>query len=413
MTASAIVLENARLFDGLGREPRDGMHVEVADDRVVQISETPIRGEAARRLDLAGRTLMPGLIDAHVHAVAATPNLGLLDAMAPSLVAQYARRFLEATLSRGFTTVRDAGGADHGLATAIERGLIRGPRLFFSGRALTQTGGHADLRGTDERLDVCPCCQGSFVFGRIADGVDAVRAAARDELRKGASQIKIMASGGVASPSDPIWVLQYSTGELRAAVEEAAAFRTYVMAHAYTAEAIARCVEQGVRSIEHGNLIDAPVARQVRAAGAIVVPTLVTYHALEESGAAQGFPAESVAKIASVKAAGLDALDLLRAEGVALGFGTDLLGEMHVEQGREFLIRREVEAPVDTLLSATAVNADLLNRRGEIGCVAEGALADMIVVDGDPLADIGLLAGQGEALSVIMKGGVPVKCTLG
>jgi imidazolonepropionase-like amidohydrolase len=402
---SAYIFENCRLFDGVSRNLRDGTHVLVVDGRIEEVSDSPIKAGSAERIDVAGRTLMPGLIDAHVHAVAATPNLGLLDAMPQSLIAQYSRRFLEAALNRGFTSLRDAGGADYGLAAAIERGLIKGPRLFYSGKVLSQTGGHGDLRGTDERLDICPCCKGSSIFSHIVDGVDAVRAAAREELRKGASQIKIMASGGVSSPSDPIWVLQYSKGEIKAAVEEATAWRTYVMAHAYTAEAIDRCLAEGVRSIEHANLIDAKVAEQVKARDAFVVPTLVTYAALEEYGEAEGFPAVSLAKLADVRSAGVEAVGLLRERGVRLGFGTDLLGEMHVHQGREFLIRREVESPVDTMISATSVNAALLQKEGALGCIAPGAEADLLVVDGDPTVDVELLAGQGEAMSVIMTGG--------
>jgi imidazolonepropionase-like amidohydrolase len=402
---SAFLFENCRLFDGVNRDLRGGSHVLVVDGKIEEVSDRPITAKSAERIDVAGRTLMPGLIDAHVHAAAASADLGLIDAMPASLIGQYARRFLEAALNRGFTTVRDAGGADHGLAAAIERGLIKGPRLFYSGKVLSQTGGHGDLRGLDERLDICPCCKGSSVFSHIVDGVDALRAAAREELRKGATQIKIMASGGVASPSDPIWVLQYSRGEIKSAVEEANAWRTYVMAHAYTAEAIGRCLAEGVRSIEHGNLIDAAVADQVKAHDAFVVPTLVTYAALEEFGAAEGFPAVSLAKIADVRSAGLEALALLRERGVNLGFGTDLLGEMHIHQGREFLIRSAVESPIDTLISATSINAALLQKEGALGCIAPGAEADLLVVDGDPTADVSLLAGQGEALAVIMIGG--------
>ena len=179
---------------------------------------------------------------------------------------------LEAMLRRGFTTVRDAGGADWGLAEAVRRGLVQGPRLFFSGRALSQTGGHGDFTPRSDAASLCACQIHSYGFSHVADGVPAVRKAAREELRRGATQVKIMASGGVASPSDPIWNLQYSMEEMRAIVEEAEGWRTYAMAHAYTPEAITRAVEAGVRSIEHGNLIDRATAERMAARAPISCP---------------------------------------------------------------------------------------------------------------------------------------------
>jgi imidazolonepropionase-like amidohydrolase len=232
-----------------------------------------------------------------------------------------------------------------------------------------------------------------------------VRKAARDELRKGATQIKIMASGGVASPNDPVWNLQYSEGEVRAIVEEAAAWRTYVMAHAYTPQAIKRSISFGVRSIEHGNLIDAETARHVAAHDAFVVPTLVTYEALERDGLALGMPAVSIAKLKDVRVAGLSSLEHLRDAGVKIGFGTDLLGPMHVHQSREFAIRAEVLSPLEVIRSATLVNAELLQMTGRLGIVASGAIADLLVVDGNPLKKLALLDGQGTHLKAIMKGG--------
>ena len=406
---SLVIFRNGKLFDGLWAETLDGLEVLVENDRIKEVSDKPISATTARVVDLGGRTLMPGLIDAHFHAVAADPNIGRVEDMPASLIAQYSRGFLEASVGRGFTTIRDAGGADYGLARAIETGLIAGPRLFYSGRALSQTGGHGDFRSYEQGHGLCSCGLGARVFSRIVDGVPEVRRAARDELRKGASQIKIMASGGVASPSDPTWVLQFSEEEIRAIVWEARSWRTYVMAHAYTPEAIRRCVEYGVRSIEHGNLIDAETAAYVAEQGAFVVPTLCTYDALSKHGPALGFPKVSLDKLDSVRGAGLEALELLRAAGVKIGFGTDLLGSMHEHQLSEFAIRAQVLPAVDILRQATSINAELLNRSGELGVVAPGALADLIVVDGDPIADIELLSGQGEAVLLVMKGGAVYK----
>jgi len=309
-------------------------------------------------------------------------------------------------LQRGFTTIRDAAGADGGLAEAVEQGLVRGPRIFPSGSALTQTGGHGDVRPRTQSVVTCACCEGGINLSRIADGVTECRRAARDELRKGATQIKIMSSGGVASPYDPIWNLQYSEEEVRAIVEEAQAWHTYVMAHAYSPEAIRRSIDFGVRSIEHGNLIDRATAEHVAGADAFVVPTLATYDALHRDGRELGFTEANMAKLGEVREAGLHSLEILRAAGVKLGFGTDLLGPMHRYQSREFVIRAEAMAPFDIIRSATAVNAELLNRAGELGVITPGACADLIAIDGNPLSDISLLDGQGDHLTHIMKDGV-------
>jgi len=410
---ATILFQNCRLFDGLGSALLDGRHVLVEGERIREVSDTPIKISGAEVIDLKDRTLMPGLIDAHFHAMAADPDFTKMEGLPRSFLHQHARHLLEAALRRGFTTVRDAGGADYGLAMAVKAGLIEGPRLFYAGRALTQTGGHADFRGLEVgHGDYCFCSQSGPVFGVIADGVPAVQKAAREELRRGATQIKIMASGGVSSPTDPIWNLQYSEEEIRAIVWEAQSWRTYVMAHAYTPEAISRCVAFGVRSIEHANLIDAATAKQCAEAGAYVVPTLVTYQMLERFGAELGLPAVGLEKLKVVRAAGVQSLEILNAAGVSIGFGTDLLGAMQQHQSHEFAIRAEVLSPAEILRSATSVNAALLNAEGDLGVVTPGAYADLLVVDGDPLDDLALLEGQGAHLPVIMKGGAFMKRTL-
>lgn len=401
-----VIFANAALLDGTSSERREGHHVLVEDAVIKEVSDRPITAVGSATIDLAGRTLMPGLIDAHVHVIAVDAALARLAEQPLTLTSLQAGRVMEGMLARGFTTVRDAGGADGGLAEAVVQGLVRGPRLFPSGQALSQTGGHGDLRPRTRSVVSCACCEYGAGLARIADGVDECRRAARDELRKGATQIKIMASGGVASPYDPIWNLQYSDDEMRAIVEEARSWHTYVLAHAYTPAAIRRAVDNGVRSIEHANLIDAATAAAVAAADGFVVPTLVTYDALYRFGRDLGIAEVSIAKLADVREAGLRSLEILQQAGVKIGYGTDLLGAMHKYQSREFVLRAEVMAPFEVIRSATSVNAELLNRAGELGVVAPGARADLIAVDGDPLRDIALLDGQGEHLSVIMKDGV-------
>lgn len=399
------------IFDGTGEDLLEDVEVLVEGSRIVEVSDVPIRSGTAEVVDLRGRTLMPGLIDAHFHAIAASPDLGAVEHMPPSLIAQHARANLEATLQRGFTTVRDAAGADYGLSRAIEAGLIDGPRLFYSGHALSQTGGHGDFRSYESGPALCSCGLGARHFSTVADGVPDVRRAAREELRRGATQIKIMGSGGVSSPSDPISNLQYSEEEIRAAVWEAHSWGTYVMAHVYTPEAIRRCIEYGVRSVEHANLIDAGTAAFAAKRGAFVVPTLATYESLARRGASLGLPRVSLDKLGTVSDAGVASLEILRDAGVKTGFGTDLLGAMHDDQLTEFEIRSRVLPNVEVLRQATSGNAELLRRSGELGTVAPGALADLLVVDGDPVADLEVLSGRGERISLVMKGGRVFKRT--
>ncbi len=400
-----VLFENCTLLDTMGGALLPNHHVLVEDDRIAEVSDKPIRVRDALTLDAGERTLMPGLIDAHVHPTITTMNLETTLRKPITLVMHEARIILEGMLTRGFTTIRDAAGGDYGLATAVDRGLIRGPRIFYCGRALSQTGGHGDQRPLedDPRLDTCSI--ESDRLAHVADGVDSVRKAAREELRKGAHAIKIMASGGVASPTDPVDNTQYSRDEIRAIVQEAASWHTYVLAHAYTSEAIARAVEEGVRTIEHGNLVDRPTAELMAERGAYAVPTLVTYDTMERFGRDFGFPEVSMSKIGDVRESGLKSLQTFKEAGVPMGLGTDLLGELHEHQSAELLIRSEVLSPMEVIQSATVTNAAILMQDGKLGVVAPGATADILVVDGDPTADLNLLQGQGAHLPVIMKAG--------
>ena len=410
---SQIVLENCSLLDCADGAIRADVHILIDGERIAEIDESALGAKDARRIDLAGRTVMPGLMDAHVHVTATMMDLKRNAEEPMSLTTARAGPIMKAMLARGFTTVRDAGGADWGIASAVENGLLEGPRLFYSGHALSQTGGHGDLRPRVWSGDSCACCVANAGLAIVVDGVPAVQKAAREQLRTGATQIKIMASGGVASPDDPVDNLQYSADEISAIVWEAKSWHRYVMAHAYTAEAIDRIVRLGVRSIEHGNLIDKAAADTMVAHDAFMVPTLITYEALHKEGKQWGIPQVSLDKIDYVRDAGLRSLEIARQAGVKMGFGTDLLGECHHYQSGEFSRRAEVLSPLEIIRSATLGNAELFQREGALGVIAPGAYADLIAVDGNPLEDITLLEGQGEHLPLIMKGGEIYKDSLG
>ncbi|CAB3671445.1 MULTISPECIES: amidohydrolase family protein [Achromobacter] len=406
---SAVLFKNANLLDPLQSDLLEGHHVLVEDGVIKEVSDKPISASSARVIDAAGRTLMPGLIDLHVHVLATQLNLSTQGVLPDALVMMRAVPIMAAMLRRGFTTVRDAGGAGWGLKCAVNEGTVKGPRLFISGRAISQTGGHGDPRPRSDHLrpmSFCGCCFRAGDIGRVADGIDDVRKAVRQELQMGADQIKMMASGGVASPTDPIASFGYSEEEIRVIVDEAASRQTYVMAHSYTADAIERAIRNGVRTIEHGNLVDERVARFMAEKGAFVVPTLVTYEALANEGADYGLPADSVAKIATVRTAGLHSLEIYKKAGVKIGYGSDLLGPSQRLQSDEFRIRREVLSAQEVIQCATTTAAEVLNQVGQLGRIQEGALADVLLVDGNPYRDLSCLLGQGEHIGLIMKGGV-------
>ncbi len=402
------IFSGGRVLDPERGEPIDGLEVAVDGERIVEVGDAPIRSATAERIELAGKILMPGLIDCHVHVVSHSVDLWKTATAPTSLAALRTRRIMRRMLHRGFTTVRDCGGADFGLVLALAEGLIEGPRLVICGKGFSTTGGHADIRArSDDRPSIFSHRLGSL--GRLVDGVDAIRLAAREEIKAGARFIKIMANGGVASPNDPIESLQYSREEIRAAVEEATNAGTYVSAHVYTDEAIARAVECGVRSLEHCNLIEAATASSAAAAGATAVPTLVAYEGLALEGERFGLGPEAVAKIERVRSGGLASLDVMRSAGLAMAFGSDLLGELQKYHCMEFEIRARVLSAAEIIRSATVVGSRLCRMDGEVGVIAPGAFADLIVVDGNPLDDVSLLAGDGAHMPVIMRGGKIIK----
>ncbi|MGZ3377624.1 MAG: amidohydrolase family protein [Phenylobacterium sp.] len=402
---SAILFTNAAVFDGHGPDLLKGAQVLVADGTIQALSDKAIKPPAdCQTVDLAGATLMPGLIDAHVHIWATDLDVLKLITRRSEYLAAFAYRSLAQMLDRGFTTVRDAGGTDVAYVQALHDGLAPGPRLLPAGRMLTQTGGHGDFRRAGEFA--CELREGGGArFTHVVDSPDEVRKAVREELRLGAHQIKIMGSGGVASPSDPVDRLQFSDAEIATAVEEAARHGAYVMAHCHPPRAVQRCAELGVRSIEHATLIDQDAADAVAAAEAFVVPTLATIWALLEDGAKLGLPPSSQEKLQQVSGGVLQGLQVMRRSNLKVGFGTDLLGSQQDRQGSEFGLRAQVFSPLEILRQVTSINAQLLQMEDRIGRVAPGFAADLIAVDGDPLDDITCLGQGGANLSVILQGG--------
>ena len=405
------LLINARILDPASPEFRDG-NVLIEDGIIRDIEARPVAAPDRLMIDLRGRTLMPGLIDCHVHVVAHQMNLAANSQVPDALAVLRSLPIMRGMLDRGFTTVRDVGGAPYALAQAIEDGLAPAPRLVVCGKALSKTGGHTDLRPRHDTTDPHRWMERFGALGRVADGVDEVRRACRQELRQGAQFIKIMANGGVASPTDPVAWQGYSTAEMETAVQEASDAETYVSAHLYTPDAITRAVRAGVHSLEHCNRIDAPAAALAAAAGCVAVPTLVTYEALAEDGPRFGFPPGSIAKIDSVRTAGMESLSILKDAGVTMAFGTDLLGETHVRQSEEFAIRARVLNSREILEAATTVAARLLRMEGLVGTIRPGAHADLLVVDGDPWANVAILAQPDRCLRMIMKAGAVHRSSL-
>ncbi|MBI1393990.1 MAG: amidohydrolase family protein [Alphaproteobacteria bacterium] len=406
--ADAYLINNARIFDGVDIVTERGA-VRVDNGLITAVSKTPLASKPGETvIDAAGRFLMPGMIDAHVHVSSNLP-FDLLSIANESLIGASAAPNAKAMLMRGFTTVRDTGGTDWGVATAIDRGIIEGPRIIFAGRVLTQTGGHGDNRGQGAPSDL----HQRFQFGSVvADGTPEVLQGAREELRRGSHFLKIMAGGGVASPRDPLHSIQYTPEEMAAAVTTAKNWGTYVAAHAYTPGAIKRALNAGVMTIEHGNLIDREAAELAASKGAWVNPNLVTYWAMDQS---PDLPAYLKEKNKVTLDAMTKALDILKAAGTNIGFGTDLIAQFQAHQSYEFVLRSEAFSGLEILRQATSGNAGIialsgpLNPYGELGAIAPGLRADLLLIDGDPTADIKIMATPDEVIDLIMKDGRIVK----
>ncbi|AOS63765.1 metal-dependent hydrolase family protein [Actinoalloteichus hymeniacidonis] len=390
-----ITVVGARIFDG-ERILDDASEISVVDGAIAEVGkDLPRTGEI---FDAGGRTVSPGLIDAHFHAYGTSIDVMAIESSPLSYVSLVGADRLTRALFRGFTTVRDVAGGDAGLAKAIDAGYVTAPRYLYTGPALSQTGGHGDPRQGD--LDHCVA---HAHLSEVVDGPDSVRRAVRERFRTGAHAIKIMASGGVVSPTDPIQYLQYHADEVRAATEEAARRGSYVAAHAYPPEAIIHAVENGVRTIEHGNLLDERAAAIMAEQGAYLIPTLVAYDAMERRGASIGLSDVGQIKNRQVLAAGKEAIRIARAAGVPVGFGSDLMGELEDDQLIGLRLQVDVDGVLETLRAATTVNARAI-QRPDLGKIEQGHTGDLVIFDGDPFTDASLLWEETKPRTVIQRG---------
>lgn len=401
------IFSNHALLDTKEGVLKSGFQVLVEGNRIVDVKKGQINSPGAETIDLGGRTLMPGLIDCHAHVF-----IGQFTDSQSVLASEMTARsstHLRAMVQRGFTTIRDAGGADYGHKMSVENGHFEGPRMFVSGRIISQTGGHGDHRG---KADFCSCMNASLGVARIADGVDAVRYAVREEIRHGADQIKIMAGGGVSSPADELHHLQYSTDEIVAIVDEATRAGRYVMAHVYNTDGIRRAVECGIRTIEHGNFLDDKTAEVMAKHEAFLVPTLVTYRADAKYGPSFGWSKDSERKNQEVLEAGVKSLEIAMRAGVKIGYGTDLCWSPKTYQPEGLLVHNEVMSPTEAIKNATIINAEIVRMENQLGVITPGALADLLVIDGDPTQDLSVLQNEGEHMPMIMANGTFAKNAL-
>ena len=358
-------------------------------------------------IDGSGLTLMPGLTDAHVHLALVGPNGD--HGSDPLLVHVLAvRTMIESALDEGFTTVRDAGGLEPAWAAAVASGRLQGPRILPSGSVLSQTGGHGDLRARHDRADSVSSIPGLIARNELVDGPDAVRRATREQIRRGATQVKLLASGGIVSPNDPFDSLQFSAEEIAAAVEAARDLGKYVAAHCHVSAAVDRAIEAGVRSIEHASILGRETARRMAELGTFMVPTLQALEMLAAYPERWSLNADKVARLRWIADQAAASIRVADEAGVAIGSGSDVVGPWQGRRGEEIVLKARILGPLKAIASATIVNATLFGLDGRIGRIEIGWDADLILVAGEPLERIEVLA-EPTAIPVVIQGGRIVK----
>ncbi|KAJ4252308.1 hypothetical protein NW762_010905 [Fusarium torreyae] len=411
------IFRNASLIDPVTATTRHCTKVVTSRGRIEAVEyasqssagSTPVMvdldDDESIEIDLNGKYLCPGLIDCHVHMNAVPGEKGLyaMKTLNQNIITLRSTQMAREMIMRGFTTARDCGGTNVALKEAIQDGVINGPRLFVALNQLTQTGGHGDLRG---RHDITECCGGHiFGSGRLCDGVDECLKVTRDQIRRGADFIKIMGGGGVSSPTDAIDSVQFTPEEVRTISGVAAINKTYVSCHAYTPASIQNAILNGVRAIEHGNLINEETAKLMAEKDCFLTPTLVTYKAMASDQYVRYLPPEGVDKNQAVLHAGLGSLKIADEAGITMCYGTDLLGPMCHLQTQEFAIRSEILGADKILRMATVNAARLLLRESELGVIQPGFTADLLVLTKNPLEDIKVLDDPEEHLLMVMKEG--------
>jgi imidazolonepropionase-like amidohydrolase len=405
-------LVGGRLIDGTGADPVERASVTIEGERIAAVSKAAASGRDGDVVDCAGLTLLPGLIDAHAHLglvfdFAADPGV-----MSPAEIAARTFRNCGLCLDAGFTTVRDMCGVDGGLVRAIESGLVAGPRVYPSGPAIAQTGGHGHITGPFCFQDHSVALPGLVQLIAICDGADEVRHQARLNFRRGATQLKAFISGGVVSTTDRLEDTQLTVEELRAAVAEAKARDTYVAGHAHNSRSIMNGLEAGLECFEHGTMLDEATAAAMAAAGAALDPTLAVANLMAQSWKEWKLPESVVPRIQGCERMMGEAMLIARAAGVLTGSGSDLLGSEQNRRGLEITLQANVLSPMEAIVCATLSNARIMHQEERLGSVEPGKHADVVGIAGDPLADPGLFDDPSKIVLVV-KGGRIVKNRMG
>ncbi|KAL4939961.1 hypothetical protein BDV06DRAFT_197664 [Aspergillus oleicola] len=407
-TASqSYLLSNANIVDVVTGTIKESHYVTISNGKINSVSPSPPTDSPSEyvTVNCDGKYICPGLFDAHVHFVAVPGFTNLSMAFGNFNDVSLLRQPYVATqmLHRGFTSVRDCGGAQLAFKQAIEEGVFPGPRLFIAGHALSQSGGHGDIRSSHDHVQ---CCAGhTNGLGRICDGVPACMTAVREEIRSGADFIKIMGSGGVSTPTDRIEQLQFTVDEIKAIVECAENAGTYVTAHAYTPKAMLHAINNGVKGIEHGNFVTEEVAKIMVEKGVYLTPTLISYAEMNTERWRGYLPADGQAKNTEVLSAGLKSLKIAADAGVKICYGSDLLGPLGLAQTKEFALRAQALSPLAVLQSATINPAKMMGQSEAIGQIKEGFFADVLFLNKNPLEDVTIFDRPEECVLGVMKEG--------